>query len=112
MAETSADRAQAVQAVADATAGQSPEVQRIAMQAVVPPPPAAEAGKLWLALVVGLLVLAAISLGGMIYAVADGNDKTDPDTALTAFTSLLTGLIGLFAPRPASGSSASGSGAG
>jgi hypothetical protein len=94
-----------VKAVASATSGSSEDVQRLAMQAVVPPPSQSDAGRLWFALVVGLLVLAAISLGGLVYLLADGNDKTDPDAALTAFTTLLAGLLGLFAPKPTAGSS-------
>jgi len=49
-------------------------------------------------LVTGLLVLLAIALGGLIYLPIDGKE---PDLALTAFSALLTGLIGLFAPSPA-----------
>ena len=71
------------------------------MRAVVPPPSGAEVGKLWMALVIGLLVLLAISLGGVIYLLADGDEETSSDVALTAFTALLTGLVGLFAPSPA-----------
>ena len=100
MAESPSERAEAVKAVASATSGSSEDVQRIAMQAVVPPPSQSEATRLWFLLVVGLLILAAISLGGMVYLLADGNDKTDPDAALTAFTTLLAGLLGLFAPKP------------
>jgi hypothetical protein len=100
VAETPAERAEAVKAVASATSEASEDVQRLAMQAVVPPPTQTEASRLWFILVVGLLVLAAISLGGMVYLLADGSDKTDPDAALTAFTTLLAGLLGLFAPKP------------
>jgi hypothetical protein len=94
-----------VKAVASATSGASEDVQRLAMQAVMPQPTQAEAGRLWFVLVVGLLVLAAISLGGLVYLLADGNAKTDPDAALTAFTTLLAGLLGLFAPKPSAGQS-------
>lgn len=105
MAESSSERAQAVRAVADATSNASEDVQRLAMQAVVPPPTEAEASRLWTLLVVGLLILAAVSLAGLVYLLADGNDKTDPDAALTAFTTLLAGLLGLFAPKPTAPSS-------
>ncbi len=103
MAESASERAEAVQAIASATAGSPEEVQRIAMQAVVPPPTQAEASRLWFVLVVGLLVLAAMSLGGLVFLLADGNQGTEHDAALTAFSSLLTGLLGLFAPKPTLG---------
>ena len=105
MAESAGERAEAVQAVAEATSGSSAEVQRIAMQAVVPPPTQADADRLWFVLVVGLLMLAAISLAGLVFLLADGKEGTEHDAALTAFSSLITGLLGLFAPKPAMGGS-------
>ncbi|MFI2101747.1 hypothetical protein ACH436_00510 [Isoptericola sp. NPDC019693] len=52
--------------------------------------------KIWLLLIRGLVLLAAISLGGLVYAILDGNDSTSPDLLLTAFSTALAGLLGLF----------------
>lgn len=100
MPDSPSERAEAVKAVANATSDSSDHVQALAMQAVVPPPSQTDASRLWFILVTGLLILAAISLGGLVYLLADGKASTDPDAALTAFTSLVTGLLGLFAPKP------------
>lgn len=51
----------------------------------------------------GLVVLLVISLGGVIWSVIDGNDKTSPDVIVTLFTAVLTGLIGLFVKSPVKG---------
>ena len=101
MADTATERAQAVQTALQASAGNDPGVQRLAVQAVIPQPAPADTGRLWFALVIGLLVLVAIALGGVIFLLADNKEGTSPDLAITAFSSLLTGLIGLFAPSPA-----------
>lgn len=52
---------------------------------------------LWIILVSGMIGLLAISLGGLIYALAD--DKST-HVVLTAFTTLFAGLVGLFLPSP------------
>ena len=101
MSESTAERAEAVQAVVVATNSSEPAVQRAAMQALIPPPPASQVTGLWMAITVGLLLVLLVSLGGLIYLLADGNDETSPDLALTAFSATLAGLLGLFAPSPA-----------
>jgi len=53
-------------------------------------------------LVSGLLVLALVSLGGLIFLTADANDATSPDLVLVTFTASLTGLLGLFVKSPSS----------
>ena len=100
MAETAQQRAAAIKEVAPAVQGLDPAAQQAAITAVVPAPDQTTANDLWRVLVIGLLVLIAIALGGLIYLLAD--DKTS-DVALTAFTALLTGLVGLFAPSPVAG---------
>jgi hypothetical protein len=88
-----------------ATEGQAPEVKAAvaaaAAGAAVPAPSLpSDIGFLWKALVVGLLAVLVISLGGIIYTVADANDRTSPDVIVTIFSSALTGLIGLFVRSP------------
>jgi hypothetical protein len=100
MAETSTERANAIQTVMAATANESPEAREAALNSVIQPPSQAAADKLWKILVVGLLVLVLVSLGGLIFMVGDGDSETSPDIVLTAFTALLTGLLGLFIKSP------------
>lgn len=61
------------------------------------------ADQLWFWLVAGLLILTAISLLGLLFLIADGNNSTSPDLALTTFTASLTGLLGLFIRSPQGG---------
>ncbi len=66
-----------------------------------PRPQGADIGWIWKALIVGLLILIGIALVGVLWAVLDGDAKTDGDKALIVFTPLLTGLLGLFVTSPA-----------
>lgn len=99
MPDTTSSRALAVQAVVTATAADTPEVKQAAMAAIAPPA-AQVANDLWRYLIIGLLLLLLIALGGVIYLLADGDKDSSPDIALTAFTALLTGLLGLFVKSP------------
>ncbi len=88
-----------------ATEGETPEVKAAvaaaAAGAAVPEPSLpSDVGFLWKALVVGMLTILVIALGGIIFTVADGNNATSPDVIVTIFTSVLTGLIGLFVRSP------------
>ncbi len=67
---------------------------------LVPDPLPEAANDLWRYLVIGLLVLLLVALVGVVYLLADGDPKSSPDVALTAFTGLLTGLLGLFIKTP------------
>ena len=62
MADTTAERATAVQEVLTATASASAPVREAALAALVPAPDQSAADDLWKILVVGLLVLVAIAL--------------------------------------------------
>ena len=88
---------QEVERLLQATAGEDPVV-RAAMVRALSRNRAAET--LWRWVVVGLLVLAAIALGGLLFLVADGNPNTQPDLALTAFVGLFGGLLGLLIGAP------------
>lgn len=103
MADTAADRATAVTRVLEITSGSDPSVQKAALKALVREPDQSTANSLWLILTVGLLVLLAISLGGLLYMVGDGKESTSPDLVVTAFTALLTGLLGFFIKSPTQG---------
>jgi hypothetical protein len=100
MPKTIAQRTQAVQEILDRTAGEPESVKLEALKAAVPSPSGADVDWLWKALIGGLMVLGAAALGGALWAGLDGNDKTDANTALIAFTPLLTGLLALFVPSP------------
>jgi hypothetical protein len=99
MADSEEERLARVREVATAVSDLEPAVQQAAIQAVIPPPTGEAVNKLWMTLVQGLLLLLVIALLGLLYLLID--DKSS-DVALTVFTSLLTGLIGLFAPSPTS----------
>ncbi|MFD3400078.1 hypothetical protein ACFWUU_05365 [Kribbella sp. NPDC058693] len=88
----------------EGAAGESTEVKAAvgaaAAKAAIPPPEGAGVGTLWTILVAGLVFGLVIALGGLIYTIADGNPDTSPDLLVTAFTAILTGLIGLFVKSP------------
>jgi hypothetical protein len=99
-----ADTAAAITQVLQDNQGEEPDVKEALVTAVAtegPPiaPPTDTTG-LWWALVIGLLVLLFATLGGVLYAILDANNKTSADKVLIMFTPLLTGLLGLFAPSP------------
>jgi hypothetical protein len=52
-----------------------------------------------------LITLLVIALAGLIYLLAE---KKSTDVVLTAFSALLTGLIGLFSPTPLKSGQGSG----
>lgn len=100
MASPTEERLAKVREVAAAVSDLDPAVQQAAIQAVVLPPTQEAANQLWMTLVRGLLLLLVIALAGLLYLLID--DKSS-DVILTVFSSLLTGLIGLFAPSPTAG---------
>ncbi|HET9901948.1 MAG TPA: hypothetical protein VFR46_12940 [Actinomycetes bacterium] len=78
------------------------EVVTTAIAATIPAPGRNTAAILWTLLVAGLVGTVLLSLAGIIWAVADGQETTSPDVIVTVFTAALTGLIGLFVRTPAS----------
>jgi hypothetical protein len=54
----------------------------------------------WKTLVGGLVLALIASLVGIMWAVLDKSGATSPDTLITIFTAVLTGLIGLFVKTP------------
>jgi flagellar basal body-associated protein FliL len=97
-------------AVNSAVAGVSDQPESVkaaaaaaAAAAAVPPPTGSTVGALWIILVVGLVLALLGALGGVFWAVTDGKSTTSPDVALTVFSSVLTGLIGLFVTSPTGG---------
>lgn len=97
MAESAEERAKAVSTASEGVKELDAAAQQAAIEAVVPPPDVKTAGTLWIIAVGGLIALLAIALLGLLYLLAD--DK-EPDLALTAFSALLTGFLGLFIPSP------------
>ena len=92
-AATSVERAaRAVQALPI-----SAQVEAMAAIAAIPSPDAATTNRLWRDIVIGLLVLLGVSLIGLITMI--GLNRM-PDMLVTAFTAILTGTLGLFAPSP------------
>jgi hypothetical protein len=85
--------------VAAAAQGLDPAAQATLIQAVIPPPTGAAINRLWMTLLLGLLMALLVALGGLLYLLIDGKAA---DVAVTVFSSVLTGLLGLFAPSPAS----------
>jgi hypothetical protein len=85
--------------------GQPPEVRTAvatavagaAVGAAIPPPTQQAAGKLWLALVITLCVILFVDLIAIIYALVD---KIGTDILVGIFTTVLSGLLGLFVRMP------------
>ena len=92
------DQAAAAQKLSAAIANLDPATQQAVLKAVVPAPTGPAINQLWLIFISGLSVALLIALiGGVVLAI----DGKTTDVAVTAFSSLLTGLLGLFAPSPA-----------
>lgn len=91
---------EAVDRALAATEGQPTEVRAAAVAAAIPPPEAADVGVLWKTLITGLVLVLIGALVGVLIAVLDGSADTSPDVVVTLFTSVLTGLIGLFVRSP------------
>lgn len=83
--------------VAAAVGDLDPAVQQAVIQAVIPPPTASAINRLWMTLVRGLLIALLLALVGVFYLLIDSKESA---VAVTVFSSLLTGLLGLFAPSP------------
>ena len=87
-----------VQRLLQTTAGEDPALRAAAVKALGSGRQTADS--LWRWVVVGLMILAAIALAGVLYLVADGNPDTQPELALTAFVGLFGGLLGLLIGAP------------
>lgn len=74
-----------------------PDAQANAVEAFMTDPSPEAADRIWQILIVGLLVLIGVSLLGIIVLLVDGKDT---QIVLTAFSALLTGLLGLFVQSP------------
>jgi uncharacterized integral membrane protein len=102
MTETSADRAASIQQVLQTAANESPEVKQAALTAMgppIPPPPPNVAGPLWIILVGGLVLVLLLSVLALTHVI--GTSVSD-DKIVTIFTSVLAGVLGLFAKSPTS----------
>src|SRR5688500_4041902 len=99
MAETNAQRAQAVEVVMTATANQSASVIEAALN-VIDSPSAKTRDILWLIFVGGLIVALLASVVGVLIAALDNHETTKTDDILKIFTPLLTGIVGLFVKSP------------
>jgi len=59
-----------------------------------------DVGRLYKAVVGGLLAIMIIALTAFSWTILDGNDKTTPDLLLTVFTGSLGALVGFFVRSP------------
>lgn len=55
---------------------------------------------LWKVVVGGLVLVLIIAVVGVSWATLDGNSGTSPDALLATFTTVLAGVVGLFAKSP------------
>ena len=94
--------AEAIATAAEAVRHLDPSAQKEAMDAVskaaIEGPDQPTANDLWRYLVVGLLGVLGVAVVGLIVLLALSKDNVD--LIVTAFSSTLTGLLGLFAPSP------------
>lgn len=100
------DRAKAMrdaEIALDEQPGDKVTIDREALSSLVKGPTQETSNELWRWLVPGLMGLILVSLVGMLFLIADGNETTNPELALTAFTALLTGMLGLFIRVPSGG---------
>lgn len=99
MAEKAADRAEAVLKVQQATTDAPAEVQTAAMQALIGQPGAAATDYAWRVLVTALALALLGALGALIYVVVE-KPNVSATPIIAAFTSLLSGLLGLYIKSP------------
>jgi hypothetical protein len=92
-----ADQVKLAQELSAALAPLDPAARQAVVKALVPPPSGPVVNQLWLILIGGLSVALLVAIVGAIVLVIDGKTA---DAAVTAFSSLLAGLLGLFAPSP------------
>jgi hypothetical protein len=95
--ETTADRAESVQLVLNAAANESTSVKEAALSALVPVPGRTAADVVWVMLVGGLIVILVLAILGLTHVL--GHTVSD-DKLVTVFTTVLAGLLGLFARAP------------
>jgi hypothetical protein len=105
MAQSMQQKVEDARSIAGAVSDLAPDAQAAIIQAAIPTPTGEAINRLWMTLVQGLLLALLVALGGLLYLLID--DKS-ADVAVTVFTALLTGLLGLFAPSPTSSSGQSG----
>ena len=101
MSLTKEEREAALKEALKNTQSAGVEAQAEAAQRVLMTQPSQPtADRMWLALTIGLLVLVGIALVAIVVLIVAGKYK---DVALTVFTALLTGLLGLFVESPTKG---------
>jgi hypothetical protein len=94
------ERSDAIKDLAPSLGGLHPDAQSEAIRATIGEPDSSTTNLLWTILIPGLVALTGLALIGLIVLSALGKSA---DQAVTAFTALLTGLIGFFAPSPVGG---------
>lgn len=93
-------KAEAIERVANATQGLSPEAQAEAMRGVVSGPTQNTSDLLWLIFVPGLFIL-TIFFGRMVFdLIDDGKTTTDPALLSPILSFVIGSLVGLFMPSP------------
>ncbi len=95
--ETTVSRAEGVQQVLQAAADESPAVKQAALSALVPAPGKTAADIVWIVLVSGLIVILVLAVLALTHVL--GHTVSD-DKIVTIFTTVLAGLLGLFAKSP------------
>jgi hypothetical protein len=101
MAANANVRATAIQTALNAAGpNASDAVKQDIVAGVIGAPGESARSALWIILVVGLLTILLGSLGAIIWIEVDGSITASSDKIVTLFASVLTGLIGLFAPSP------------
>jgi uncharacterized integral membrane protein len=95
--ETTASRAEGVQQVLQAAASETPAVKQAALSVLVPPPDRGAADIIWMMLVGGLIVILVLSVLALTHVLGHAVSE---DKIVTLFTTVLAGLLGLFAKSP------------
>jgi len=97
MANNQEENARAIHQMAPSIKELDPKAQVAAVEVAIGPPNEKTTDLLWTILVPGLIVLTGLTIVAIVILLLDGKSA---DQAVTAFSALLAGMLGLFTKSP------------